>query len=191
MTRGIIVFGASGSGTTTIGKRLARELNCRHFEADDYLWENTAIPYTIMRTVDERSRLLQQDLNLAFMDTSTLVLSGSLFGWDPNLMQAFNLAIFVLAPTEVRLRRLRERESAKWGTRIMPGGDMHENHLSFLEWASVYDTGGLDIKSRALHEAWSEDLPCPVLRIDGTQQLEATIESILSRLKENTELPLT
>jgi len=39
MEHGIIVFGASGSGTTTLAKELARVLNFAHFDADDYYWQ--------------------------------------------------------------------------------------------------------------------------------------------------------
>ena len=33
---GIIVFGASGSGCTTLGRALARQLNFEHFDTDDF-----------------------------------------------------------------------------------------------------------------------------------------------------------
>lgn len=41
-----IYFGASGSGTTTLGKELATEMGYHHFDADDFYWEQTDIPYT-------------------------------------------------------------------------------------------------------------------------------------------------
>jgi len=182
-----MIFGASGSGTTTIGRALAKSLGCQHFEADDYLWASTPVPYTVMRSVKERSLLLQQDLDL--VDNAYFLLSGALYGWNADLLQAFSMAVFVQAPTEVRLRRLKEREFSKWGQRVRPEGDMHKNHLEFLEWASAYDTGGLDIKSRALHEAWSKELAFPVIPIDGTLPLATIVESLLQRIK--TELPVT
>lgn len=64
MSRGIIIFGASGSGTTTIGKELANIMNFKHFDLDDYFWTwDTAIPYTIPRAKAERIELLQHDIS--------------------------------------------------------------------------------------------------------------------------------
>jgi adenylate kinase family enzyme len=41
----ILITGASGSGTTTLGKTLASKLNWGFFEADDYYWLPTEPPY--------------------------------------------------------------------------------------------------------------------------------------------------
>jgi hypothetical protein len=49
----------------------------------------------------------------------------------------------------------------------MPGGDLYEASTEFLEWASHYETGGVEMRSRAMHEAWLRSLPCPVLRLEG------------------------
>lgn len=35
--------------------------------------------------------------------------------------------------------------------KIMPGGDMYTNHMEFIEWARKYDTGSVDMRSRAKH----------------------------------------
>jgi hypothetical protein len=34
----IHILGASGTGTTTLGKALADRLNCPHFDADRFYW---------------------------------------------------------------------------------------------------------------------------------------------------------
>lgn len=36
--KGIIIFGAPGSGKTTLGAELARQLDFPHFDLDDYHW---------------------------------------------------------------------------------------------------------------------------------------------------------
>ncbi|MEM6738348.1 MAG: shikimate kinase [Bacteroidota bacterium] len=35
----IHIFGASGSGVTTIGKALSKELDLSYFDTDDYYWK--------------------------------------------------------------------------------------------------------------------------------------------------------
>jgi adenylate kinase family enzyme len=50
MPRGVIVFGAPGSGKTTLGKELARQLNFQHLDLDDHYWnwDIEVVPFTIL-----------------------------------------------------------------------------------------------------------------------------------------------
>ena len=50
------------------------------------------------------------------------------------------------------MERLLQREQERFGERILLGGDMYEQSQAFLAWAASYDEGGLDIRSRRLHE---------------------------------------
>jgi adenylate kinase family enzyme len=45
----ILVTGASGSGTTTLGKALAEQLACAFLDADDFFWFPTNPPFTQKR----------------------------------------------------------------------------------------------------------------------------------------------
>jgi hypothetical protein len=76
--------------------------------------------------------------------------------------------VFLVVSTAVRMRRLRARERERYGDEaIAEGGRLRRAHVEFLDWAERYDTGGLEMRSRALHEAWVATLPCPTLRLDG------------------------
>jgi len=76
--------------------------------------------------------------------------------------------VFLVVPSDVRLTRLRAREIARYGLdAIAPGGSRHQAYVEFLDWCAGYDGGGLDMRSRALHEAWLAALPGPVLRLEG------------------------
>jgi hypothetical protein len=44
--------------------------------------------------------------------------------------------------------------------------------VAFLEWAGQYDTGGLKMRSRGLHEVWLTALPCTVVRLVGDRSPE-------------------
>lgn len=79
-----------------------------------------------------------------------------------------------MADTPTRLARIKQREYARFGSRILPGGDMHEHHLSFLQWAAGYDNGGLETRSAALHDTWQKARCCPILVVDGTTPLDET-----------------
>ncbi|MNH44609.1 hypothetical protein D3C79_1068180 [compost metagenome] len=53
---------------------------------------------------------------------------------------------------------------------------------TFLEWASLYDTAGPEVRSRKLHEAWMLELQCPVLRLEGDLSVEERVEAVLNYL---------
>jgi adenylate kinase family enzyme len=62
MIHRIHILGASGSGTTTLGRALAERLQCPHFDTDDYFWLPTDPPFTHQRERTQRQRLLMDDL---------------------------------------------------------------------------------------------------------------------------------
>jgi adenylate kinase family enzyme len=157
------VTGASGSGTTTLGRALAISLGVPHHDTDDAYWLPTDPPYRDKRPVPARLALLASWLDA----TPGWTLSGSLSGWGDPAIARFSLVVFLTAPTEERLFRLQRREAARFGAAIEPGGPQHEEHLGFIDWAGRYDDPGFSGRSRRLHEAWLAALPCPVLRLDG------------------------
>lgn len=172
----IHLFGASGSGTTTLGRAVAQALRIPFFDTDDYFWEweGAAAPFTVKRPLERRLALLSAD-----MQADSWVNSGSLCGWGDPLVPRFTLAAFMYVPKEARLARLHEREYARFGERIQPGGDMREQHLAFLDWASRYDTGGEDMRSLAEHAKWIQTLPCPCLRLDGEKPLRELADEVI------------
>lgn len=171
----IHTVGASGSGTTTLAVALAAKLGCPHFDSDDYYWEQTDPPFTTKRLEPERLRRLQKDL----APHQSWLLSGSLVRWGDLLVPAFTHVVFLSLPPETRLARLQERERRRFGSRIEPGGDMHQIHCDLMDWAARYDQGGPEVRSRKLHEDWFQKLRCPLVRIDGLQPTERQVEQVL------------
>jgi adenylate kinase family enzyme len=159
MIHRIHILGASGSGTTTLGRALAARLQCPHFDADDYFWVPTDPPYTQQRARTKRAQLLMGDLTAQ----DAWVVSGSLCGWGDVAIPLFELVVFLSIAHDRRMERLHRREQARFGERILPGGDMYEQSQAFLAWAASYDEGGLDIRSRRLHDQWLGTLPCPII----------------------------
>jgi hypothetical protein len=76
--------------------------------------------------------------------------------------------VFLDTPTELRLARLRGRETERFGPSVAPGGERRAEYLAFLAWAAAYDAGTEPGRSRGRHEAWFATLPCPLLRLEGT-----------------------
>jgi len=179
MVHGIIVFGAPGAGTSTVGRTLANELGFAHIETDDISGIKVdSPPFRISRTLNKRVELLQAKIN----ESGSFVISGSLWDWGSTFTPLFNLAVFITAPTSIRVERLEKREHARYGERILKGGDMYNNHRNFIEWAKTYDTDNLD-RSLKLHEDWICTLSCPVLRIDGMLPVDENVARIKRAIK--------
>lgn len=79
----------------------------------------------------------------------------------------------------IRLERLRARDVRRHGPEaIASGGALHQAHIEFLDWAGGYDTGGPEMRSRALHEAWLSNLTCATLRLDGDRSVTEQLARI-------------
>jgi len=175
----IHIVGASGSGTSSLAVEMATRYGHRHLDTDDYFWLQTVPPYREKRPREERLALLRQ----ASRDSKSWVLSGSLCGWGDPLISEFEVVVFLAVPTPVRLARLRVRESERYGQHaIASGGELHGAHMEFLDWAGRYDTGGLEMRSRALHEAWLVTVSCPVMRLEGDRSVGEQLERIEASL---------
>jgi adenylate kinase family enzyme len=178
LTNRIHILGASGSGTTTLAGALCKHLGWEFFDTDDYFWEATNPPFQKKRDVEERIALLTEKLD----NTERWILSGSLCGWGDVFIPYFALVVFLWLPEDIRLSRLIERERERYGKEIEVGGAMHEAHLVFIDWASQYDKGDMNIRSRVMHEEWLGNLSCPVLRLEGDISLEEKIQKVLEVL---------
>jgi len=174
MKKVIHIFGASGSGTTTLARAATERFGWRFMDTDDYFWLPTDPMYTVKRPVDERLAMMRRDIE----KEGDVVISGSLCGWGDELIPYFTLCIRLSAETAVRIERLRKREREKFGARLDEGGDMYEAHLKFLDWAGRYDDGGEHMRSRKNHDLWQEKLSCPVISLNGTNIIEENLEII-------------
>ena len=167
----VLVTGASGSGTTTLGRALSRELEVEFFDVDDYFWVPTKPPYQQQRKPSARLSLLVADL----AKVPRSVTSGSVINWGGALEDSFSLIVFLALQPELRLARLRAREDARFG-RADP---------TFLDWAAQCDGEALDVNSRTGDEKWLKKRVCPVLRIEGDIQIPekvARVAKVLSHL---------
>ena len=163
----IHIFGGSGSGTSTLGRKICAELGYRFMDTDDYFWLPTNPKFTQKRDTEERLIMMRHDIETA----ENAVISGSLVDWGDVLIPLFTLAIRLKTAPDIRLARLRKREKERFGDRIDVGGDMYENHRQFMAWAEAYDTGDLHMRSCAKHVVWEKLLQCPLIELDGADDL--------------------
>lgn len=167
----ILITGASGSGTTTLGRALANKLGLTFLDADDYYWLPGNPPFQQKRERTLRLSLLLADLN----KVESAVLSGSVVNWGSEIEESFSLIIFLTLPAPIRVARLRERELAHVG----------QVDLNFLAWAAQYDEGGMAGRSLAIHERWLSERSCEVVRIDGDLSVEERVVRSLGATPNN------
>lgn len=181
----IHIFGASGAGTSTLGRALANTLSSQHFDTDDFYWVPSDPPFTEKRRVAERIALMEQ----VFLPRRDWVLSGSLDSWSDGVDHRFTIAVFLELETEERLSRLRAREMSRLGS--WPANSPEEQAVveGFLAWAAGYDTGVYAGRSRERHLRWMSGLDCPIIRLDASAPVSDLVQQVLSELDETAPLP--
>jgi len=171
----VLVIGASGSGTTTLGRALSAQLGISFFDADDYYWLQTDPPFKEKRDIAARLSLLLADLRKA----PSAIVAGSVMGWGAELEDSFSLIVFLTLDAEIRVARLREREIAQLG----------RADEEFLEWAAQYEEGRMSGRNRARHEKWLSERSCSVLRLEGDLTVAERVAPVIKALSNRTMEP--
>jgi len=181
--RRIYVFGASGSGTTTLGAALGRSLQLTHLELDDFYWQDTPLAYTVKNPPRVRVEMIRQRLQ----GVDEWVLSGgSLHAWGQVFVPELTLAVFLQLPSDRRMARLHERERKRYGDTLRTDAALRERHEAFLLWAEGYKTVGKGDRSRLRHEAWMAEMPglgLPLLELDSRASVDELVEAVRQAIR--------
>ena len=160
---GILICGLNGSGKTTLGHALSKVLGLRHLDIEQYYFTDPARPYATSRTREEVSALLKADIRL----DPSFVLSAVNGDFDAEITESYRLVVFLDAPLDIRMERVRRRAYEKLGDRILPGGDMYDEEERFFDFAKHRNTDRI--------EQFLKSLTCPVLRLDGRNPIDEHI----------------
>ena len=172
MPHGIIIFGLNGSGKTTLGRELARLLNFKYIDHEDYAFEKSEIPYTNPRSSEETAALMLADIEKC----RGFVLSAVKGNFGSEIESLYSLAVYITVPTDLRIERVKQREHERHGKRIREGGDMYEQNIKFMDFIASRSLSGI--------EEWMKTLACPVISIDGTKDLQENVDMILKEMEE-------
>ncbi len=147
MSSGIIIIGPSGSGKTTLGKIAARKLGYPYFDVDDYIWkQNTDSPYT------------------------QIVMAGSMSSFHYAFDEMFEMMVLLYVSPDIRIERVHKRAIARFGERVLEGGDMYEAHMRFLNDNRRYEEDGSP--NMREQKEWMENMSCVKIELDGAAELE-------------------
>ncbi|MEE1944933.1 AAA family ATPase [Pedobacter sp. KR3-3] len=175
------IFGASGSGVTTLGQALAKQLDIPYLDSDDFFWEVSSPPFTIKRNQALRNEMVQQ----AYRQTKHWVLGGSIINWGENVFPPFDLIVFLCLPPAIRLERLKARELERYGDVIISNPQRASQFSEFMAWATDYDHAtGLANRTLKAHENWLGKQTSPVLEIRGDYSIEQKLAMVGKKLEK-------
>lgn len=171
-------MGTSCTGTTTLGKALAGLWGYTYLDTDTYFWQPSAIPFTARRTFRERNEMLKQELK----KHDNVIVGGSLINWGQDWQTFFDLVVFIYIPPDIRMRRLRDRELARYGSALAEDARRKEKYQQFITWASGYDDKSTKGRNFSAHQDWLRSLPCETLEIYGDTSIQERISLIAEKL---------
>lgn len=170
MPKGIAIVGLNGSGKTTLGRALAERLGYYRMDVEDYYFPKSDVPYAVARTREEVERLMLADI----AEHGDFVLSAVCADFAA-IEPFYELIVYLEAPQNERMERIRQRSIDKFGSRVLPGGDMYEQEESFFAFAAKRTPDKI--------EKWIKTVACPVLRIDSRKPTEKLVRCVICFLK--------
>lgn len=188
MAQGIAIVGLNGSGKSTLNHLLSRELGYFEMDVEDYYFPQQKAhrqyaldhaevqpaeqPYTAERDQTQVEASLLRDMEAH----PRFVLSCVKLNWCEAIRRKIDIVFLLQVPLETRLARIRSREERRFGARALPGGDMYQQQEAFRELVKQRDPASV--------EESVAQLPCPVIRLDGTKPLEENLAVILAQLDQ-------
>ncbi|MHA4807497.1 P-loop NTPase family protein [Flavitalea flava] len=175
------IFGASGTGVTTLGEALSERLNIPYFDSDAYFWERSDSPFTIRRDPALRNALIRKDLEA----TDDFILGGSVLNWGEQVFPVFDLVVFLWLPPEIRMQRLKKREIERYGDILFSNPSRKKQFEEFIAWAADYDQAtGIASRTILAHEAWLTKINVTVLEIRSDRSTEERLMLIMHAASE-------
>jgi adenylate kinase family enzyme len=175
----ILISGGPGSGCTSTAQTLGKRLGLPVLDSDSYFHKPTDPPFQEQYTPEERRVRLGGDLKA----TPEWILSGSVATWGIAFLEQSH-GVFLDTPKDVRLHRLMNRQRSQFGARIEPGGDMQEEHESFMEWAAGYEDRSGPGRNHATDRAFLETNCGHLLVLKEDQAMEEIVSRIISFLHQ-------
>ncbi|MCI8979347.1 MAG: AAA family ATPase [Clostridia bacterium] len=173
MGTGIIICGLNGAGKSTLGKALAEKLNFHFIDNEDLYFPKTDPNYLY---ASPRTRKEVEELLLNEIESHENFVFASVKGDYGEIFYPFwQYAVLIEVPKDIRIQRVKNRSFAKFGSRMLSGGDLYEQEEHFFDL----------VKSRAENsvEEWTKSLNCPVIRIDGTKTIAENINFITEHIR--------
>jgi|SaaInlStandDraft_1057018.scaffolds.fasta_scaffold19457_2 adenylate kinase family enzyme len=181
MKIGIYIFGASGSGSSTLGRAISDRFSITHVDTDDFIWKKTDPPFSVLND----RQLIISNLQEVVNDNNQFILSGPLGDLNKYFSEFFSLVIFLHLSDTIRMKRLMKREKEKYGERIQPGGDMFDQHSRFMRWASLYHSTNNKVRNYSDHKFLLNSFKCPTLSLNSSLSIDELLNEVVEKISSN------
>ena len=125
-------------------------------------------PYAAPRSQKEAEQILRERI----CQSDHFVLSAVKGDFADDIIAAFEKVLWIRVPQAIRMRRVRNRSYEKFGSRMLPGGDLYEQEERFLTHAETRKEEDVS--------AWVATVSCPLQILDGTQAISELLEQVCS-----------
>ena len=172
---GIIICGMNGSGKSTLGRALAERLGWRFIDNEDLYFPKAdpAHPYAAERTREEVEALLLEEVRR----DDNFVFAAVRGNYGEAVLAYYRAAVLVEVPRDVRLARVKARSFAKFGERMLPGGDLYESEKRFYDLIAA--------RPEDYATSWLDAVDIPVLKVDGLLPVGENVARIAEWLRRN------
>lgn len=170
MGTGIQICGLNGCGKSTIGRMLADRLGFHFIDNENLYFARSGPnePYARSRSREEAEHLLLDEVR----SHEDFVFAAVRGDYGKAVIPLYDYVVLVEVPKAIRMERVRSRSHQKFGSRMLPGGDLHEPEEAFFRVVAA--------RAEDYAASWLSLVGCPVLRIDGTRPVEESVALIVA-----------
>lgn len=169
MSNGIIITGLNGCGKSTVCKALAEKLNYYSMDVEDYYFIDSDIPYAKFHTHEETKKRMLDDI----LKHKNYVLATVNCDWGKEIISTYKFAVVLKAPLDLRMKRIKEREYRKFGSRVLNGGDLYESQQKFHN--KVFARGEEHMEKQM------KFIECPIIEVDAALPIKEVINIVYQK----------
>ena len=181
----VYITGASGSGTTSLGKMIAKKHDVNLIESDDLTMYDTDPPFKYPRPMDVRIKLLKKRLSREKLN----IIVGSINDWGIEIINDASLFVFLYEKWSIRKERLVCRERKRFGNELYNNLEILHNFNRLLEWTKQYDDFD-EPRSLKKHMELYNDFKgakFSFMKGETTQEIYDSIKEVLTNLMDKGE----
>ncbi len=192
MIRGIAIMGLNGCGKSTLAHTISKKLGFYEIDVEDYYFPEQKdsrqaileqkydveckykgeIPYSVSCSKTEVQEMIRKDIERH----PQFVIAGVTMNWEEDILSAIDIVFILEVPGEERVKRVQQREEIRFGSRVMPGGDMYEQQKEFRDIIAN--------KSDQSVEESANKIQCRKVKLDGTKSIDHNVSVVMKVLAE-------
>lgn len=170
----LLISGGPGAGCTSTAEKVSEKVGIPVFDSDSFFHKPSDPPFQKQNSPQGRRVMLETALSRQ----ANWIVSGSVSTWELNSFDPTHGFLLNIS-TQVRLDRLAERQRNRFGDRIQPRGDMHEEHQVFMDWAAGYEERSGRSRNLSTDEEFLVTHCDHFMSIDQVAGIDAIVERVV------------